>query len=59
MEQSLFSEVLDRHCDCSLPVITADCGALSERVLGELFGFLALACGICEHIRNDSPTDGK
>lgn len=59
VEQSLFSEVLDRHCDCSLPVITADCGALSERVLGELFGFLALACGICEHIRNENPTGGK
>ena len=41
-----YSAILASHADAGVPVITMDCGKLSDRKTGELIWFLELSCAI-------------
>ena len=40
-----------------VPVITVDCGEVTDRKVGELFFFLQLACGISAYTLGVNPFD--
>lgn len=50
VEESAFQGTVNAHVDGNVPVITMDCGPLTEKTLGELFYFLQLACGISAYV---------
>ena len=53
-EQARFGTV-QAHTDGGVPVITIDCGELSERKVGEVFWFFQLACGISAYMLGVNP----
>ena len=50
------SEIAVRR-EGGVPVITVDCGELTDRKVGELFCFLQLACGISAYTLGVNPFD--
>ena len=55
-EQAFFGTV-EAHADGGVPVITMDCGPITEETLGELFYFFQLACGVSAYILDVNPFD--
>lgn len=49
VEEHAFQAAITAHADANVPVITMDCGSLSESTLGELFGFWQLCCCLCAY----------
>ncbi|MBR2048666.1 MAG: glucose-6-phosphate isomerase [Oscillospiraceae bacterium] len=43
------------HTDGGVPVLTIECGQLNERMLGELFWFFELSCGISAYMLGVNP----
>lgn len=46
VEEAAYQAAVSAHVDGGVPVITMDCGELTERKVGALFCFLQLCCGI-------------
>ena len=46
VEEQAYQAAVAAHVDAGVPVLTMDCGELTDRKVGELFCFLALCCGI-------------
>ena len=57
VEENARQGTIAAHVDGGVPVITMDCGELSERKVGELFYFLELCCGISAYILGVNPFD--
>ena len=48
---------VEAHADGGVPVITVDCGPLTERTVGQLIFFLELSCGISAYVLGVNPFD--
>ena len=46
VEEQAYQAAVAAHVDAGVPVLTMDCGELTDWKVGELFCFLALCCGI-------------
>ena len=57
VEEQAFLTAVEDHADNGVPVITLDCGELTEETVGELFWFLQLSCGISAYILGVNPFD--
>ena len=55
VEEQAFQGTVAAHVDGGVPVITMDCGELTERKVGELFYFLELCCGVSAYILGVNP----
>ena len=55
VDQMAFEGTVAAHVDGGVPVITVDCGELSDRKVGELFYFLELSCGVSAYILGVNP----
>jgi glucose-6-phosphate isomerase len=47
--------MVEAHMDGGVPVVCVECGALSQRNVGELIFFLELSCGISAYILGVNP----
>jgi glucose-6-phosphate isomerase len=47
--------MVEAHVDGGVPVVCVECGALSQRSVGELIFFLELSCGISAYILGVNP----
>ena len=52
-----FEGTVAAHEAGGVPVITMDCGELTDRKVGELLYFLELACGISAYVLGVNPFD--
>ena len=57
VESMAFEGTVAAHEEGGVPVVIMDCGALDERIVGELFYFLELACGISAYVLGVNPFD--
>ena len=57
VEEQAFLGTVEAHVDGLVPVITLDCGDLTEKTLGELFYFFQLSCAISAYILGVNPFD--
>ena len=57
VDEQAYLGTVAAHVDGRVPVITMDCGELSDRKLGELFFFMELSCGISGYILGVNPFD--
>lgn len=57
VEELAFLGTVCAHVDGGVPVITMDCGPLSEASLGELIYFLELSCAVSAYILGVNPFD--
>ncbi len=57
VEEKAYLGTLTAHVDGGVPVITMDCGELSDRKVGELFYFLELCCGVSAYVLGVNPFD--
>ncbi len=55
VDEQAFQGTVEAHVDGGVPVITMDCGTLSDRKVGELFYFLELSCAISAYILGVNP----
>ena len=55
VDEQAFQGTLAAHVDGGVPVITMDCGTLNDRLVGELFYFLELSCGISAYVLGVNP----
>ena len=55
VDEKAFLGTLAAHVDGGVPVITMDCGELSDRKVGEMFYFLELCCGVSAYILGVNP----
>ena len=57
VEEQAFLGTVEAHADGGVPVITLDCGPLTEETLGELFYFFQLSCAVSAYILGVNPFD--
>ena len=57
VEEQAFLGTVEAHADDGVPVLTLECGALTEETLGELFYFFQLSCGVSAYILDVNPFD--
>ena len=57
VDRMAFEGTAAAHEEGGVPVITVDCGELTDRKVGELFFFLQLACGISAYTLGVNPFD--
>ena len=57
VEAMAFDGTIAAHEEGGVPVITMDCGELSDRKVGELFYFLELSCGVSAYVLGVNPFD--
>lgn len=55
VDEQAYLGTLDAHVDGGVPVITMDCGELSDKKLGELFYFFQLSCAISAYTLEVNP----
>ena len=55
VDENAYLGTVSAHSDGDVPVITMDCGELSEQKVGELFYFLELCCGISAYVLGVNP----
>lgn len=55
VDEKAYLGTVAAHVDGGVPVITMDCGALTERKVGELFYFFELCCGVSAYILQVNP----
>ncbi|MBQ8237091.1 MAG: glucose-6-phosphate isomerase [Oscillospiraceae bacterium] len=55
VDEQAFQGTVAAHVDGGVPVITMDCGELTDRKVGELFYFMELACGISAYTLGVNP----
>lgn len=55
VDEQAYLGTVAAHVDGGVPVITMECGELSDRKLGELFFFMELSCGISAYILGVDP----
>ena len=55
VEEQAFQGAVAAHVDGGVPVITMDCGELTEQKVGELFYFLELCCGVSAYLLGVNP----
>ena len=55
VDEKAFLGTLAAHVDGGVPVITMDCGELTDRKVGEMFYFLELCCGVSAYILGVNP----
>lgn len=57
VDRMAFEGTAAAHEEGGVPVITVDCGELTDRKVGELFFFLQLSCGISAYTLGVNPFD--
>ena len=57
VEEQAFQGTMAAHADGGCPVVSIDCGELSEATLGELFFFFELSCAISAYLLGVNPFD--
>ena len=57
VEEQAFQGTMAAHTDGGCPVITIDCGALTEENLGGLFWFFELSCAVSAYLLGVNPFD--
>jgi len=57
VDRMAFEGAVEIHEAGGVPVLTMDCGELTERSVGELIFFLQLACGISAYVLGVNPFD--
>lgn len=57
VEEQAFQGTAAAHCDGGCPVITVDCGPLSEETFGELVYFFELSCAVSAYLLGVNPFD--
>ena len=55
VEENAYLGTVAAHADGGVPVIVMECGELNEAMLGELFYFLELCCGISAYVLGVNP----
>lgn len=55
VQQQAYQGVLNAHVDAGVPVITIDCGELTESTLGQLFYFFEMSCALSAYILGVNP----
>lgn len=55
VDEQAYLGTVAAHVDGGAPVITMECGALSQRKIGELFYFFELSCGVSAYILGVNP----
>ncbi len=55
VEENAYLGTVAAHADGGVPVIVMECGALNEQMLGELFYFLELCCGVSAYLLGVNP----
>ena len=55
VDENAYQGTVAAHGDGGVPVITMECGELTERTVGELFFFLELCCGVSAYILGVNP----
>ena len=55
VDENAYQGTVAAHVDGGVPVITMECGELTERTVGELFFFLELCCGVSAYILGVNP----
>ena len=55
VDEQAYQGTVAAHCDGGVPVITMDCGELSERKVGELFYFFQLSCSVSGYVLGVNP----
>ena len=57
VEEQAFQGTMAAHADGGCPVLSIDCGALTEATLGELFYFFELSCAVSAYLLGVNPFD--
>jgi glucose-6-phosphate isomerase len=57
VEQQAYQGTVNAHVDGGVPVITLETGSVTESVVGELFYFFELACGVSAYMLGVNPFD--
>lgn len=57
VEESAYQSAVSAHVDGGVPVITMECGEISEATLGNLIYFMELSCAISAYILGVNPFD--
>ena len=57
VQEQAFQGTMAAHADGGCPVLSIDCGELSESTLGELFFFFELSCAISAYLLGVNPFD--
>ena len=57
VEEQAFQGTMAAHADGGCPVITIDCGALTEENVGGLFWFFELSCAVSAYLLGVNPFD--
>ncbi len=57
VDERAFQSAVSAHVDGGVPVITMECGEMSEETLGDLFYFMELSCAISAYILGVNPFD--
>ena len=55
MDEKAYLGTMAAHVDGGVPVITMDMGELSDEMMGEMFYFLELCCGISAYTLGVNP----
>ena len=55
VDENAYLGTIAAHVDGGVPVITVDCGELTERKIGELFYFFQLSCGVSAYVLGVNP----
>ena len=55
VEENAYQGIVASHADSGVPVITMECGELTERKVGELFYFWELCCGVSACLLGGDP----
>ncbi len=57
VEEQACLGTITAHCDGGVPILTMDCGGLTEATVGELFYFLELSCAVSAYLLGVNPFD--
>lgn len=57
VDRIVYEGTVAAHEEGGVPVLTMDCGELTDRKVGELFYFLQLSCSICAYVLGVNPFD--
>lgn len=57
VDEIAFQSALSAHVDGGVPVVSMECGEMSEETLGDLFYFMELSCAISAYILGVNPFD--
>ena len=57
VEEQAWQGTMTAHADGGCPVISIDCGPLSDETLGELFWFFELSCAVSAYMLGVNPFD--